>query len=89
MTSADGGYDLAHEALVRAWPRLRVWLDEDASGSGCAATWPGGRGLGRARRADAELYRGARLGATLEWLERGQEPLDETSARSSKLAGGR
>ena len=32
VTSADGGFDLAHEALVRAWPRLRVWLDEDRVG---------------------------------------------------------
>ena len=32
VTSADGGYDLAHEALVRAWPRLRDWLEEDRVG---------------------------------------------------------
>ena len=29
-------------------------------------------------RPEGELYRGARLGATLEWLERGNEPLADT-----------
>ena len=24
--------EAAHEALARAWPRLQVWLDEDAAG---------------------------------------------------------
>ena len=79
VTSADGGYDLAHEALVRAWPRLRVWLDEDRVGQQirrhlamAAAGWEA------LDRPEGELYRGARLGAALEWLERGQEPLDDT-----------
>ncbi|MCX2953651.1 hypothetical protein [Lentzea sp. NEAU-D7] len=26
---ADGGVELAHEALTRAWPRLRTWIEED------------------------------------------------------------
>ncbi|SFR29175.1 WD40 repeat [Lentzea waywayandensis] len=26
---ADGSVELAHEALTRAWPRLRTWLEED------------------------------------------------------------
>ncbi|MDX8034225.1 hypothetical protein SK803_28755 [Lentzea sp. BCCO 10_0856] len=26
---ADGGVELAHEALTRAWPRLRAWIEED------------------------------------------------------------
>ena len=79
VTSADGGYDLAHEALVRAWPRLRVWLEEDRVGQQirrhlamAAAGWQA------LDRPESELYRGARLGAALEWLERGHEPLDDT-----------
>ena len=78
VTSTDGGYDLAHEALVRAWPRLRLWLDEDRIGQQtrrhlamAAAGWEA------LDRPEGELYRGARLGAALEWLERGQEPLDD------------
>jgi hypothetical protein len=28
-TSAEEQLDVAHEALIRGWPRLRTWLDED------------------------------------------------------------
>ena len=79
VTSRDGGYDLAHEALVRAWPRLRAWLDEDRVGQQirrhlamAAAGWEA------LDRADTELYRGARLASALDWLERGHEPLADT-----------
>jgi hypothetical protein len=30
-TSAEEQLDVAHEALIRGWPRLRSWLDEDRS----------------------------------------------------------
>ena len=54
--------EIAHEALIREWPRLRAWLDEDRDALraqrhlGAAATgW-----IERGRDAN-ELYRGARL----------------------------
>ncbi|MBF4763182.1 winged helix-turn-helix domain-containing protein [Nocardioides islandensis] len=79
VTSHAQGYDLAHEALVRAWPRLRSWLDEDRAGQQirrhlavAAAGWEA------LDRSESELYRGARLTAALDWLERGQEPLGDT-----------
>ena len=68
LTVSDGAVEVAHEALLREWPRLRAWLDEDAEGRQLhrrlsAAT--------RAWDADArdpgELYRGARLAAALDW----------------------
>jgi hypothetical protein len=78
VTSHAGGFDLAHEALVRAWPRLRAWLDEDQAGQQIrqhlAMTAAGWEALGRP---EAELYRGARLTAALDWLERGHEPLSD------------
>ena len=62
---------IAHESLVRAWPRLRTWLDEDVEGQRILAhlqvtadTWDT---LGRP---DDELYRGARLAAAREWVDR-------------------
>jgi DNA-binding SARP family transcriptional activator len=68
VTADDDTVELAHEALARAWPRLRSWLDEDAGGlrllrhlSAAAEGW---ESLGRP---DAELYRGARLEAVSEW----------------------
>ena len=71
VTSDDGVVELAHEALARAWPRLRGWLDDDVEGqrilrhlAGAADTWDA---MGRP---DSELYRGARLAQALDWRQR-------------------
>ncbi len=64
--------ELAHEALIHAWPRLRRWIDEDRARlrdhqllTETAATW------GRENRDAGLLYRGARLAAA---HERAAEP---------------
>jgi WD40 repeat protein/DNA-binding SARP family transcriptional activator/energy-coupling factor transporter ATP-binding protein EcfA2 len=68
VTVAEGTADVAHEALLRDWPRLRAWLDEDAEGrkvhahvTTSAASWQEGG------RDEADLYRGARLTSALDW----------------------
>jgi WD40 repeat protein len=68
LTVSDGTIEVAHEALLREWPRLRDWLEEDREGrrlhthlAAAAREW-----LARDRD-PAELYRGARLSAALEW----------------------
>ncbi|HUS42344.1 MAG TPA: BTAD domain-containing putative transcriptional regulator [Ilumatobacteraceae bacterium] len=68
VTAEEDAYELAHEALARAWPRLRAWLDEDTEGqrimrhvAARAEDWDA---MGRP---DSELYRGARLEALREW----------------------
>jgi DNA-binding SARP family transcriptional activator/WD40 repeat protein/energy-coupling factor transporter ATP-binding protein EcfA2 len=66
---ADGGsVDVAHEALLREWPRLRGWLEEDRAArrlhrqlTEAAAAWEAD-----GRDASA-LYRGARLAGAHEW----------------------
>ena len=62
VTTDDRTVSVAHEAVIRAWPRLRSWLDEDSAGlltlrhlSVAAEDWDAGG------RPDSELYRGARL----------------------------
>ena len=62
--------EIAHEALLREWPRLRAWIDADRDGlrilrhlSEAALAW---RTLDRD---PAELYRGARLESSLAWAE--------------------
>ena len=68
VTISGNEAEVAHEALLREWPRLRGWLEEDAEGRrlhhrlGIAAReWDaGGRDPG-------ELYRGAKLAAALDW----------------------
>lgn len=68
VTAEDGTLEIAHEALARAWPRLRSWLDEDAEGqrirAHLASAAPGWEALGRD---PGELYQGARLAAAVEW----------------------
>ena len=81
VTSDDGVLEITHEALARAWPRLRGWLDDDVEGqrirhhlSAAADAWDA---LGRP---DSELYRGVRLARALDWQRRHGAP---PSPRSS------
>ncbi len=68
VTIGEGQVEVAHEALLREWPRLRGWLEEGAEGrrlqlhlGAAAREWDaGGRDAG-------ELYRGARLASALDW----------------------
>jgi class 3 adenylate cyclase/WD40 repeat protein len=60
--------EVAHEVLIRRWPTLRRWLDEDREGirlhrrlSDAARLWDA------AGREPADLYRGTRLDAAVEW----------------------
>ncbi|MCI0688656.1 MAG: hypothetical protein L0Y54_15685 [Sporichthyaceae bacterium] len=66
--------EIAHEALIRSWPRLRDWLAADREGlrihrqlTESAAAWDE---LGRDPGA---LYRGARLASVREWLARAND----------------
>ena len=68
LTVTEGEVEVAHEALLREWPRLRGWLEDDADGRrlhrqlrAAASEWDAG---GRDR---SELYRGARLAAARDW----------------------
>ncbi|MBF8284852.1 MAG: hypothetical protein HW378_3767, partial [Anaerolineales bacterium] len=68
--------EVAHEAIIREWPTLRHWLNENREGllrqrqlTEDANDW---EKLGRDAGA---LYRGARLRQNLEWAERFPEPL--------------
>ena len=68
VIAGQGTVEVAHEALLREWPRLRAWLEEDREGrrlhhqlGEAAADW-------QAHDRDPEqLYRGARLAAALDW----------------------
>ena len=67
IIGADG-VEVAHEALIREWPTLRQWLNEDYEGlrlhrrlTEAAQAWAG------LDRNEDELYRGARLAQAHEW----------------------
>jgi serine/threonine protein kinase/WD40 repeat protein len=60
--------EIAHEALIREWPRLRAWLDDDRDAlrlhrhlTEAAAAWID------SDRDEGELYRGGRLDAVTTW----------------------
>ena len=78
VTLSDGTVEIAHEALLREWPRLRTWLEEDSEGrklhrhvTVSSRVWDEGG------RDPADLYRGARLTAALEWAETHQADLND------------
>ncbi len=67
-TDRTGQVEIAHDALLGAWPRLRQWLDDDGTAArarrqltAAAEAW---RDAGREPGA---LYRGGRLAAAEEW----------------------
>ena len=70
VTSDEGVVAISHEALARAWPRLRTWLDDDVDGQRIlhhlAATADGWDALSRP---GTELYRGVRLARAFAWQE--------------------
>ena len=68
VTLGEGSVEVAHEALLREWPRLREWIEEDSGSrrlrrhiTQVATAWDA------AGRDEGELYRGARLVAALDW----------------------
>src|SRR5262249_11417030 len=92
LTANESNVEVAHEALLREWPRFQEWLSEDAQGrelrehlTQSAKRWEA------AEREPAELYRGARLTATLDWAAGRDQELNELErevlAESRRYAG--
>jgi WD40 repeat protein/DNA-binding SARP family transcriptional activator len=70
ITISEEWAEVAHEALIREWPRLREWLAEDREGllihrhlTLAAQEWEA------MERDPGELYRGSRLAQAAEWAE--------------------
>ena len=68
LTQSVGTIQITHEALLRAWPRLAGWLDDDRAGQltrqqveDAAAEWD------QVGREASLLYGGARLETTAAW----------------------
>ena len=68
LTVDEGAIEVAHEALLSEWPRLRGWLEADAEGRSlhhhliaAAREWRD------SEQDPADLYRGARLASALDW----------------------
>jgi DNA-binding SARP family transcriptional activator/class 3 adenylate cyclase/WD40 repeat protein len=77
LTVNDGEVELAHEALLREWPRYRTWLDEDRAGRRLHAHLASSTREWDTRGRDpGDLYRGARLSSTLEWATQHEHELN-------------
>jgi WD40 repeat protein len=68
ITTSEDSVEVAHEALIREWPTLRGWLEENREGlrlhrqlTEAAREWQA------AERASEVHYRGARLAQAREW----------------------
>jgi WD40 repeat protein/class 3 adenylate cyclase len=79
VTLREGTAEVAHEALIREWPALRTWLEEDHEGlrlqrrlGDAARLWAAGG------HEPSDLYRGTRLEAAREWAESKPEALNAT-----------
>ncbi len=75
--SADQIVDVSHEALIRGWPLLRKWIEEDRMGlrilrrlTEAAREW-------QPTKDESLLYRGARLAQAVEWRDRNKTALNE------------
>ena len=93
LTVDEGAAEVAHEALLREWPRLRDWLAEDAEGRHLHQHLIGAAGEWRESGRDpAELYRGARLASALDWAA-SHDPelnqLERSFLEESRAAGER
>ncbi len=70
ITTGEGVAEVAHEALIREWPTLRTWLDEDREGlriqrqlTEDAQEWLA------LQCDDGALYRGTRLDLAIYWAD--------------------
>ena len=78
LTADADGIEIAHEALIESWPRLKSWIDDDRDGirmhrhlTSAASAWDE---LGRD---EGELYRGARLSSAISWINDAQPDLSD------------
>jgi hypothetical protein len=70
--------DVAHEALIRGWPRARRWIEDNRTAlrthnriTEAAQEWL------RMERDESVLYRGARLAQAQEWREHRDDDLND------------
>ena len=87
--AGEASIEISHEALIRGWPRLKGWIDDERAAlrlqrrlTDAAGEW---RSSGRDR---SLLYRGRRLAEALEWRKSARPDLSDTE-RAFLAAGQR
>ncbi|MFI9840703.1 protein kinase [Nonomuraea sp. NPDC051941] len=89
VTTKDTSVSLSRPALLRAWPRLRMWVDADRDGlavlgqiSAAARHWSDNG------RRDGDLLQGSRLEQVLSWAATGRRHVTLTPAERDFLRAG-
>ncbi|MGV9301814.1 protein kinase domain-containing protein [Nonomuraea sp. NPDC003727] len=89
VTTKDTSVALSRPALLRAWPRLRMWVDADRDGlavlgqiSAAARRWSDNG------RRDGDLLQGSRLEQALGWAATGRRHVTLTPAERDFLRAG-
>jgi hypothetical protein len=79
--SAGGAIEVAHEALIRGWTKLRGWIDAERPGlrtqrrlSDAAREWA----TAQPEHREAYLYSGARLAECCDWAQGHRDELSPT-----------
>lgn len=82
VTLDDTGIEIAHEALIRGWPRLREWLTQDREGLRVHRQLTEATGAWESVDEDPGwLYRGTRLAIAREWAARQDTALSQRERR--------
>ncbi|WP_180903341.1 serine/threonine-protein kinase [Nonomuraea indica] len=89
VTTNDTSVALSRPALLRAWPRLRTWVDADRDGlaalgqiSAAARRWS------ENGRRDGDLLQGSRLEQAISWAATGRRHVTLTPAERDFLRAG-
>ncbi|MFI7226693.1 protein kinase [Nonomuraea angiospora] len=87
LTERDGEVSIVRPAVLRAWPRLRGWVEADRQGLGvlpeisrAAHSWHDHG------RKDGDLLQGSRLEAVLDWAATGRNQVTLTPLERDFLA---
>ena len=87
LTVDDDAVEVAHEALIQSWPRLRTWVDDSRENLQtrrrigiAAAEWDG-----QDRNRDL-LFRGTQLAGALEWFDDHPDELEPTAVEFLEAA---
>lgn len=79
LTVDRDSVEVAHEALLREWPRLRSWLEDDVQGRRLhRRLGESARGWRLTDKDPSELLRGSRLDAALDWATAHESDLSDT-----------
>jgi WD40 repeat protein len=75
LTRDHDQIEVAHEALIRAWPLFQGWLDADHTALRLQRQLQTDAQRWQTTRSPDDLYRGARLASAQEWANRQPDPL--------------